>query len=108
MIVASIAGCTNSGQVGSPVASNPVAPATSVTEPSGTDRPAGTVIVAKPASTTFPIEARDIRLVRLGQQDIALQFELFNGTQQPVEPYDLGMGLIERGLRRWSSRASSS
>jgi outer membrane protein OmpA-like peptidoglycan-associated protein len=99
VIAASIAGCTNTGHVGSPVASTPATSATSVTEPSGTDRPAGTGIVAKPASTAFPMEARDIRLVRLGQQDIALQFELFNGTQQPVEPYDLGMGLIERDFK---------
>jgi outer membrane protein OmpA-like peptidoglycan-associated protein len=45
------------------------------------------------------MEARDIRLVRLDKQDIALQFELFNGTQQTVEPYDVGMGLIERNFK---------
>jgi outer membrane protein OmpA-like peptidoglycan-associated protein len=45
------------------------------------------------------MEARDIRLVRLDQQDIALQFELFNGTQEPVEPYDVGLGLIERNFK---------
>ncbi len=33
------------------------------------------------------------------QQDIALQFELFNGTKETVEPYDLGMGLIERDFK---------
>jgi outer membrane protein OmpA-like peptidoglycan-associated protein len=58
--------------------------------------------VAKPASTAFPLEGRDIRLVRLGGQgegDLALQFELFNGSKQPVEPYDVGMGLIERDFK---------
>ena len=45
------------------------------------------------------MEARDIRLVRLGQQDIVLQFELFNGTQQAIEPYDVGLGLIEREMK---------
>jgi outer membrane protein OmpA-like peptidoglycan-associated protein len=44
------------------------------------------------------MEARDIRLVRLDKGDIALQFELYNGTQQEVEPYDVGMGLIERNF----------
>jgi outer membrane protein OmpA-like peptidoglycan-associated protein len=102
VIVAAVAGCTSSKEVGAPVPSQPDAPATSVTEPSGADKPAGSGIVAKPASTAFPMEARDIRLVRLGQQnqgDIALQFELFNGTQQPVTPYDIGMGLIERNFK---------
>lgn len=98
-IVASVAGCTSSGQIGAPVASKPAEPATTATEPSSVNKSARTGIVAKPASTAFPMEARDIRLVRLDKQDIALQFELFNGTQQTVEPYDVGMGLIERNFK---------
>lgn len=38
-------------------------------------------------------------MVRVGEQDIALQSELFNGTKEAVEPYDLGMGLIERDFK---------
>lgn len=52
----------------------------------------GTGLVAKPASSAFPMEARDIRLVRIDDGDLALQFELYNGTKQPVEPYDVGLG----------------
>ena len=59
----------------------------------------GVGVVAKPASTALPLEGRDIRVVRVGEQDIALQFELFNGTKETVEPYDLGMGLIERDFK---------
>ena len=50
----------------------------------------------------FPLEGRDIRLIRVGEQDIALQFELFNGTKQTVQPYDLGIGLIERDFKLWT------
>lgn len=101
-IVAAVAGCSNSAQVGSPDASTSAAPATSVAEPSAPGKPSGTGVVAKPASTAFPLEARDIRLVRLGgqgEEDLALQFDLFNGSKQPVEPYDIGMGLIERDFK---------
>jgi outer membrane protein OmpA-like peptidoglycan-associated protein len=99
VIVASVAGCTNSGEVGTPVAHRPDAPATSRPASPSDGAPRGSGITAKPASTAFPMEARDVRLVRLGQQDIALQFELFNGTQEPVAPYDVGLGLIERNFK---------
>jgi outer membrane protein OmpA-like peptidoglycan-associated protein len=97
VMVAAVAGCTSGGETGTPVASQPGAPTTSASV--GPSVPTGSGIVAKPASTAFPMEARDIRLVRLDQQDIALQFELFNGTEEPVEPYDVGLGLIERNFK---------
>jgi outer membrane protein OmpA-like peptidoglycan-associated protein len=56
-------------------------------------------IDAEPVSTAFPLEARQIRLVRLDDRDLALQFELYNGSQEPVEPYDVGMGVIERDFK---------
>ena len=98
--VAVVAGCTITGQASSPVQSDkrvePSAP--SVTAPP--QETGGSGVVAGPASSAFPMEARDIRLVRLDdEKDLALQFELFNGTQQPVEPYDIGMGLIERNFK---------
>ncbi len=99
VIVATVAGCASGGEVSSPIASPPSAPTTSGAAPGGDGEPAGHGIVAKPASTAFPMEARDIRLVRLGEGDIALQFELYNGTEAPVEPYDLGLGLIERNFK---------
>ncbi|MGH3677172.1 MAG: OmpA family protein [Mycobacterium sp.] len=92
--IAVVAGCASGEETGPPVASQPGAPATSGPAAAG-----GSGIVAKPASTAFPMEARNIRLVRLGQQDIGAQFDLFNGTQQPIEPYDVGLGLLERRMK---------
>jgi len=102
VIVAAVAGCASGSEAGAPIAPQPGAPATSRPASPSAGEPAGSGIVAKPASTAFPMEARDIRLVRLGQQsegDLALQFELFNGTQQPIEPYDVGLGLMERNFK---------
>jgi len=97
--IVAAAGCTSGEKTGSPVAYQPEAPRTSDSASVRAGAPSGSGIVAKPASTAFSMEARDIRLVRLDQQDIALQFELFNGTQEPVEPYDVGLGLIERNFK---------
>lgn len=94
--VVTVAGCTTGGHATTPAAWQQTEPTMSARAPSGS---AGSGIVAKPVSTAFPLEGRDIRLVRVGEQDIALQFELFNGTKQTVEPYDLGMGLIERDFK---------
>jgi len=98
-VIVAAAGCTSGEKTGSPVAYQPEAPRTSDSASVRAGAPSGSGIVAKPASTAFSMEARDIRLVRLDQQDIALQFELFNGTQEPVEPYDVGLGLIERNFK---------
>jgi hypothetical protein len=94
-----VAGCSNIKGSDSPVAVVPDSPATTGPAPADGDTSGSGGIVAKPASTAFPMEARDIRLVRLDQQDIALQFELFNGTHEAIEPYDIGMGLIERDFK---------
>ncbi len=99
VIVAAVAGCASGGEVPPPSASPPVAPTTSRPAPAVDGEPAGHGIIAKPASTAFPMEAQDIRLVRLDEGDIALQFELYNGTEAPIEPYDLGLGLIERNFK---------
>jgi outer membrane protein OmpA-like peptidoglycan-associated protein len=93
-----VAGCASGGVPGSPVAS-PFGPPAASDGPESNGAPGGSGIVAKPASTALPMEGRDIRLVRLSDQDIALQFELYNGSQQPVEPYDIGLGLIEREFK---------
>jgi outer membrane protein OmpA-like peptidoglycan-associated protein len=93
---ATVAGCATGGHATTPPASHRTEPTMAAPAQSGG---AGSGIVAKPASTAFPLEGRDIRLVRVGEDDIALQFELFNGTKDTVEPYDLGMGLIERDFK---------
>jgi outer membrane protein OmpA-like peptidoglycan-associated protein len=95
-----LAGCSSVGASDSPIVIRPDAsPPSTQAVPAQDATPGGSGIVAKPASTAFPMEARDIRLVRVDEQDIALQFELFNGTQEVVEPYDIGMGLIERDFK---------
>ena len=77
--VVTVAGCTTGGHATTPAASQQTEHTMSVPAPSGS---AGSGIVAEPVSTAFPLEGRDIRLVRLGEQDIALQFELFNGREK--------------------------
>ena len=96
--VVTIAGCTTGGHATTVISSQPATPTASEPAPAPSAE-AGSGIVAKPASTAFPLEGRNIRLVRVDEQDIALQFELFNGTKETVEPYDLGMGLIERDFK---------
>jgi len=46
---------------------------------------------AGPVSTAYGIEGHDMRLVRTGDQELALQFELFNGTAAPVDVSGLGL-----------------
>lgn len=75
----------------------PVAPP-DATAPSAPPAPAVNGVDALPVSTAFPVQGRDLRLVRVGAGEIALQFEFVNGTDQPVRPYDLGIGTIERKL----------
>jgi outer membrane protein OmpA-like peptidoglycan-associated protein len=53
-------------------------------------------ITARAVSTAFAVEGRDLRLVRAGANEIALQFELFNGTDQAITPDKLGIDQIER------------
>ena len=77
-----LAGCKTGGHATTAISPHPATPT-----------------VSGPVSSAFPLEGRDIRLVRVGDQDIALPFELFNGTNETVEPYNLGMGLIERDFK---------
>lgn len=91
--IAALLGCTTGGQAAAPVATLTESPTTSGSAP------AELGIVAEPASSAFPLEGRNIRLVRLNAQDLAAQFELFNRGQQAVAPYDVGMGLIERDFK---------
>jgi outer membrane protein OmpA-like peptidoglycan-associated protein len=90
-----VVGCGGGGVTGSPVASEQGAVTTSQ---SAAAKPASG-IVAKAASSAFAVEARDIRLVRVGRDELALQFELFNGTEQPIEPYDIGLDPTKRDIK---------
>jgi outer membrane protein OmpA-like peptidoglycan-associated protein len=96
-IAMSIAGCTS---IVEPFRAHIPSQGATTTAARGPEQTAaGSGIVAEPASTAFPLEGRNIRLVRLDKEDLALQFELFNGSQEPVEPYDVGMGKIERDFK---------
>ena len=44
----------------------------------------------------LPVQARDLRLVRLGTAELALQFEFANNMDRPVSPDTLGIDQIER------------
>jgi outer membrane protein OmpA-like peptidoglycan-associated protein len=58
----------------------------------------GSGITAEPVSTAFAVEGRDMRLVRVGAAEVALQFEFFNGTDQEITPDKLGIDQIERTM----------
>lgn len=79
--VVMVAGCGNQSIAGRPSAGQGTAgsPVTTQQEPVG--------VRAKALSTAFPIEGRDLRLVRSGNGEIALQLELFNGTGGKWAPY---------------------
>ncbi|TDD85936.1 OmpA family protein [Actinomadura rubrisoli] len=55
-------------------------------------------VVALPVSSAFHVEGRGMRLVRSGEREAVLQFELFNGTRDEVAPEDLGIDAREQLL----------
>ena len=63
---------------------------------SSTAAPPRTGITAEPRSSALPVRARDVRLVRVGTAELALQFEFANDTGQPMSPDTLGIDQIER------------
>src|SRR5882724_7651068 len=46
--------------------------------------PAATEVTTGPASTGYPLEGRHLRLVRLGTDDIVLQFDMINTGQEQI------------------------
>lgn len=88
-----VSGCSGAGQIdGSPATPSPTS-STSTT--SATSSASG--VDAGPSSSAFPVQGRDLRLVRVGDE-IALQFEFVNGTGQALAPDALGIDEIERTL----------
>src|SRR5262245_38061329 len=73
----------------SPAGSTPAMPGSAA--PQGVGSSASGGATAGPVSTAYRIEGRDMRLVRSGDQELALQFELFNGTSAPVDVSGLGL-----------------
>lgn len=91
LLAAALAGCSAPG-TGTPPGV-PAAPSTSATAA----RP-GTGVTAEPLSTALPVQARDLRLVRVGTDELALQFEFANNGDRPVTPDTLGIDQYERVL----------
>lgn len=91
LLAAALAGCSvpdtgnAPGAPSAPPSSAPVA------------RP-GTGITAEPVSTALPVQARDLRLVRVGADELALQFEFANNGDRPITPDTLGIDQYERVL----------
>jgi outer membrane protein OmpA-like peptidoglycan-associated protein len=92
LLTVALAGCSAPG---GGVAPATAAPTSSAPTSSGA-APARTGINAEPRSSAFPVQARDLRLVRLGTDELALQFEFANNTDRPVSPDTLGIDQIER------------
>jgi hypothetical protein len=93
-----LAGCsddgTRSGTPTSGVATRAVTP-TGTTSASETARSG---IDAGPSSSAFAVQGRSMRLVRVGDAEVALQFEFVNDTTAPLTPDVLGIDQIERAL----------
>ncbi|SDM36544.1 OmpA family protein [Nonomuraea jiangxiensis] len=53
-------------------------------------------LVAGPTSTAFPIEGRNLRLVRSGEKELALQLDLFNGTDKEISLGTVGLDSREQ------------
>ena len=91
LLAAVLAGCSAPDTGGPPAV--PTAPTASAT----VARP-GTGITAEPVSTALPVQARDLRLVRVGTDEVALQFEFANNGDRPITPDTLGIDQYERVL----------
>lgn len=85
--VLSLAGCAGGDDDGA-------SPATTATESGAPAKVDG--VDAKAASSAFAVEGRDIRLVRVNDRELALQLELFNGTDGPIRPGDAGLDPLGR------------
>ncbi|MEV4893617.1 OmpA family protein [Nonomuraea sp. NPDC055795] len=53
-------------------------------------------IVAPAVSTALPVEGRNLRLARTGDKELALRFDLFNGTDRELSLGTLGLDARER------------
>ncbi|MPY90066.1 MAG: OmpA family protein [Luteitalea sp.] len=100
-LVLALAACSPSGQAPSePVAKQAEEPAVERAKPSTAteaeaeqkNRVKG--VDAKPVASALAIEGRDIRLARVGEDELALQFEFFNGTKDTLRPSDVDIYVL--------------
>ena len=90
LLAGALVGCSSSDTATGNAASVTPGPASS------TAAPPRTGITAEPRSSALPVRARDVRLVRVGTAELALQFEFANNTGRPMSPDTLGIDQIER------------
>jgi hypothetical protein len=97
LVAAALAGC--SAPV-SGVAAGAAGPAPTPVPASATASAAasGTGVNAESLSTALPVQARNLRLVRVGADEVALQFEFANTGDRPVTPDALGIDQYRRVL----------
>lgn len=93
VLVLLLAGCSSVLPGSATTGSEP--PTSSAPAPAATPR---TGIVAGPSSSAYPIEGRDLRLVRVGPDELALQFEYVNGTDRELRPNDLQISYDYQGM----------
>ena len=91
LLVLVLTGCS------SPVAGTGTAGAVTAA-PTTAPGPSGSGITAEAVSTAFAVQGRDLRLVRVGAGEIALQFEFSNGTDGEITPDKLGIDQVELTL----------
>lgn len=103
VLTAALAGCTGGPGGGKPVP--PLSGSTGSGDGSGSGSGEASAapapsqgIVAKPQSTALPVEARNIRLVRQGSDELVLQFDFYNGTTEKLAPDNYGIDRVQRGL----------
>ena len=91
LLALALAGCSGPG-----AGTAGAIPSTTAPTPSTAAAAPGSGITAEPLSTALPVQARDLRLVRVGADEVALQFEFANGTDRSISPDTLGIDQIER------------
>ena len=90
LLAVALAGCSSAS-----TATGTAAPVSAAPTPSAEASPR-TGITAEPRSSALQVQARDLRLVRVGTDELALQFEFANNTDRPISPDTLGIDQIER------------
>jgi len=97
LLAAALAGC--SAPVSGVAAGAGSTPAPVPTPAAASAAASGTGVNAESLSTALPVQARNLRLVRVGADEVALQFEFANTGDRPVTPDALGID--QYGSCRW-------
>ena len=94
LLAAALAGCSApvSGVAAGAAGPTPTpVPASAATSATASAAASGTGVNAESLSTALPVQARNLRLVRVGADEVALQFEFANTGDRPVTPDALGI-----------------